>query len=490
MKQQELLKKICAMNPIKNNIEMSEQSFSKLFGELFQNELKYNVTFQSWIAYDGKKWCDDKSGMQAAQKARMFSDVMRVYTRNYFKPDNEDEERKQKDFYDYVWRYRGLKNRETLVKDARSVMTIKQEEFNKNPNLLNCQNVTLDLSTMETHEHTPDDLLTRVCGCDYDTGAVCSNWIEFIDQIMQGNKEKIAYLKRMCGYSLTAQTNLEKAFILYGSLTRNGKSTFVETFHAMMGDYARVLQPESLELISHKNGSQANPDIAALDGVRFVSVPEPRENMILDVALFKAITGGDTIRARNLYDNGGEFVPQFKVFIHCNHLPVVTDNTLFKSDRVRIITFDKFFEEKEQNPNLKIELRNPMILSSVLKWAIEGLNDWKENGEAAPACVIMSTDKYKAKSDKIMLFFEECMKETNQNTTGKDVYTVYIDWCKENGYGIESSQRFFKNMRDYGLLRESATVNGVTVRNVVVGYTINDTWIDTLQKKEQITMDV
>lgn len=480
MNHKELLTEICTFNPIKN-FEYNEQSFSQLFGEIFKNELRYNATSKHWFVYNGKRWCEDVGGMQAAKKAREFSDVLRTYGRKSYEPENEDDEKRQKNFIDYVWKYTSLRGRENLIKDARSVMTVNQEDFDRNVNLLNCLNCTLDLLTMQPHKHTSADMLTKICGCDYNPDADHSRWAAFIDQIMQGNREKATYLQRVCGYALTADCSLEKAFFLYGLTTRNGKSTFVETIRAMMGDYASVMQPESLEQAKQKNGSNATPDIACLAGVRFLSVPEPRKNMLLDVSLLKALTGGDTIKARKLYENGFEFQPQFKLFMHCNSLPVVTDETLFQSERVRIVTFDRHFEEHEQNQNLKQELREREILSSVLNWAIVGLNDLRENGENPPPCVIMSTNNYKAKSDKIMMFFVDCMEQADKNTAGGDVYKVYVEWCKENERGVEGMQRFFNNLREHRLMRESGTVDGITVRNVVAGYAIREAWLDALQ---------
>ena len=48
-------------------------------------------------------------------------------------------------------------------------------------------------------------------------------------EVMQGDVEKIKYLQKIAGLSLTGNTAEETCFILYGSTTCNGKSTFCET---------------------------------------------------------------------------------------------------------------------------------------------------------------------------------------------------------------------------------------------------------------------
>ena len=492
MTQGELLELMAQYAPI--NIEMNDQKYSKLFGDIFKSELRYNTTAKDWFFYDGKRWREDEGGLVAAAKARKFSEILNIYAdtiREKFigqpqegesqeeKEKREQRESKWKKFAAYAWGFYDARERETLVKDARTVMRVRQEEFDQNLNLFNCQNCTFDLSTMKRHPHTAADMLTKICGCELQPDADCAKWEKFIDEVMQGDKDKAAYLRRVCGYSLTASPVLEKAFILYGSTTRNGKSTFVESFRAMMGDYAGVMQPESLAAVKGKNGSNASPDIAGLAGIRFLSVPEPPKNMLLNVALVKALTGGDAIKARKLYENMFEFRPQFKIFMHCNALPVVTDETLFDSERVRIIEFERHFTEREQNQNLKTELQKPEVLSAILTWALKGLKDFQKNGERPPKCVKAATENYRQRFDKIAMFFCEVMEqEQGKNTAGVDVYQAYMKWCSADsrGYGTEGKQKFFKALRDRGLMRDRGTVNGKSIDNVVMGYVIAEGW--------------
>ena len=86
----------------------------------------------------------------------------------------------------------------------------------------------------------------------------------------------------------------------------------------------------------------------------------------LSAALVKTLTGNDTITARFLHENGFEFQPQFKLFINTNHLPQVTDVTLFSSGRVKLIPFERHFSEQERDTGLKKELAKPASLSGIL----------------------------------------------------------------------------------------------------------------------------
>ncbi len=466
-------KTICKIQPEKN-IEKSEMGFSQIYSELFKSELLYNVSTKSWFMYDGIRWREDVGGVYAAEKAKQMYKCLKTYAARSAEDESQTEQRDN--FLKYVLKYGDYRKRETLVKDARSIMAIRSENFDCNAYLFNCHNCTINLKTLETHPHTPKDMISKVCGCDYIPEADITKWIRFIDEIMQGDKEKSLYLQRMCGYSLTPNTKLETAFFLYGATTRNGKSTFAETFRSMMGDYAAVSQPEVLAQTHGRNAGSASPEIARLAGVRFLNMSEPPKDMLLDVALFKLLTGGEKISARKLYENDFEFHPQFKLFINCNSLPRVTDDTLFRSDRVRIITFDRHFNVNERNKNLKQELQESSVLSSVLNWALIGLKDFEENGENPPACVIESTSFYKMQSDKLNQFINDCMCKSDKNTSGAAAFDVYTLWCKENGYSTEGRQSFLRALRNRKMLQEIGTVSGTTMHNVINGYEITETY--------------
>lgn len=61
----------------------------------------------------------------------------------------------------------------------------------------------------------------------------------------------------------------------------------------------------------------------------------------------KSLTGNDTLNARFLNENSFDFKPQFKIYINTNYLPVISDMTMFTSNRVIIIPFDRHFEPWE-----------------------------------------------------------------------------------------------------------------------------------------------
>ena len=237
--------------------------------------------------------------------------------------------------------------------------------------------------------------------------------------------------------------------------------------------YSMNLRPESLAIKRNSDSRNASSDIARLNNCRFLNASEPPKRMLFDVGLLKTMLGRDTITARFLNENEFQFIPCYKLFINTNFLPLVTDDSLFSSGRLNVITFDRHFSEKEQDKKLKDDLKEPKSLSGILNWCLEGLKMYYQDGAAPPDCVLEATQDYRNESDKIGCFVEECMvKAAKVILSGQEVYQAYERWCDVNGFSCESSRNFYSELRAKNIMQKSGTINGKTVRNVVKGYTL------------------
>ncbi|MDO4484254.1 MAG: phage/plasmid primase, P4 family [Clostridia bacterium] len=264
--------------------------------------------------------------------------------------------------------------------------------------------------------------------------------------------------------------------MFYGATTRNGKSTLLDTMEYLFGDYASHIQPETLAQQKDRNSRSASGDIARLDGVRLLHMSEPPKRMKFDVALLKTLLGRDKITARHLYEREFEFVPVFKLVVNTNYLPVVTDDTLFSSERVKVITFNRHFTPEEQDRELKGRLKSSENISGIFNWLLDGLKVYQQAGKRilAPESVKQATAAYREQSDKIKQFMRDCLIPTQGAcVSGKEVYEAFSFWCKDNGYGTENKTNFFDELRSKGILSDSGTVSGRTQRNVVKDYQID-----------------
>lgn len=450
-----------------NKYRTHDRGFGALFADLFKDRHRYCGQKKDYLKYDGKRWVQDVESLEARRTAQKLSDQIIKYAAAV----DESEGRL---YLKAVTKLCNIGNRENMLKDARPIYPISADELDKDDYLLNVQNGTLDLSgdVPVFREHKPDDLLSKICNVNYDPSAKCPEWVRFLDEIMIGDAEKIKYLQKICGLSMTGNTEQETCFILYGSTTRNGKSTFCETMLHMLGDYGLTMKPESLAVKPNADSRQASGDIARLAGCRFLNASEPPKKMLFDVALLKSLLGRDTITARHLHEREFQFIPKFKLVMNTNFLPNITDATVFSSGRINVISFDRHFEEHEQDKGLKNRLRQPEELSGLLNWCIEGLRLYRSEGLTAPDAVKQATEDYRSDSDKIGNFIAECLTKTGKNSKAGDVYKAYSDWCESNGFGCENKQNFFAEMKSKKIYAKSGTVDGSTCRNIIKGYSI------------------
>ncbi|TCT14541.1 putative DNA primase/helicase [Natranaerovirga pectinivora] len=444
-----------------------------LFADIYKDVARFNTTVNDWYIYNGKLWQRDTGAMMVSRLAKQLKDELLVFSISI---ENES----QKTAYQkHIMKLGSRTARDTMLKDARDKYNISNEDLDKNTDLLNCQNGTLNLKTLEFREHHSKDLLSRITNVEYQPTAKSELWDRFINEVMLGDKAKIEYLKKAIGYSLTADTSLETCFILYGSQTRNGKSTLVETIMHLLGGsggYALQMKPESLAQKHNVDSRQASGDIARLSGARFLNVSEPPKKMIFDAALLKTLLGRDSIVARHLHEREFEFIPVFKLFMNTNYLPIIQDDTLFSSGRINVITFDRHFSEKEQDKTLKNRLRENENLSGILNWCLEGLKAFYIDGLAPTNAIIDATAEYRSESDKLGKFVTECLEEANENITASSAYNVYEHWCRACGYGCENRGNFYAELRSKNLMSKTGTVDGKTKQRVIKGYKFTDEW--------------
>ena len=302
------------------------------------------------------------------------------------------------------------------------------------------------MRTLEFREHRPEDYLTLESGITYDPEADCPRWHSFIREVMCNDADLADFLQRSLGYALTGDTSQECMFILYGATSRNGKGTAMETFLKIMGDYGKTSNPDMLAA-KFRGGNTGGPseEVARLVGARFVNISEPEKKITFNAALVKRMTGNDTINARFLNENSFDFIPVFKIFINTNYLPNVNDMTLFQSGRLKIIPFNRHFEEGEQDQGLKAQFAQPENLSGIFNWCLEGYKKYCKQGLEVPDAVKRATEDYKDDSDRIGQFIDAWIEkdETSELRTSA-AYQLYAKWCEENGYSSEN-QKNFKN---------------------------------------------
>lgn len=434
------------------------------FALIFKDIFRYAPKRKAWFYYDGKRWIKDEGNMVISSACKQYVGRVDAYARTYIPFDDDNN-----------WLHRNalmlykLPVREKMIKDAQTLFPIDVDEFDSNPYLLNLENGTFDLKKGEFREHRADDLITKLAPVEFNQGATLDRWDSFILQIMSEDREKAEFLQKALGYSLSGSTNEECMFILYGATTRNGKGTLMESVLGVVGDYGKSVKPETIA-IANKSSNSHSEDIARLQGVRLANISEPPKNMFLNSALVKSLTGGDTINARFLHENSFEFKPQFKLFVNTNYLPKIDDATVFMSNRIHIIPFDRHFSADEQEKTLKEQFSSSEAKSAILNWLIAGYYMAK-GGFAPPKSVVNATKSYQQESEPVYKFINTVLKP---DSVGRlpvaEAHRKYTSWASGNNEPILTQREFGSKLRSYVEVKQARV--GSSNFKCIIGYSI------------------
>lgn len=438
-----------------------EAGMADLFSECYQNDTRYCPEAKSWYTYDGGRWQKDVGSLLVSSKIKEFVRLMALYCGEI--PDEE----KRKQYMGFVSKMGDRRFRDRMMKDAADSMTIAAAEFDTHPYLINCKNGTYDLETMTFREHDWKDFLTMQTNFDYTMQEVtCPRWEQFIKEVTQDNKDKADYLQRALGYSILGTGKEECMFFLHGKTTRNGKSTMLDAIQHLLGDYSTVAP---VELICRnerqKNAEAANPVLARLKGKRMVTMSESDTAGKLDEATIKQYTGGEDITARELYQSAITFKPQFTMWLSCNDLPAVKDKSLFASDRVRVIEFNRHFSDEEQDKGLKDYFETPEAMKGIFTWLVTGYFKYRRFGLKMCDDMKKVIKQYEKDNDLVLQFLEEKCEGTDEGyTKAKTLYDNYKIWCKSNGYYVCSMKKFNAELTTHPeWYHEKNLIAGVTV---------------------------
>jgi P4 family phage/plasmid primase-like protien len=428
-------------------------------------------------------YCPERNGFYVYKEGRwLFSDLAveslaeKTMLSAYKDAAQIEDSNQRKAFLRFVDKSLSRNSLSNLVSLARKkVHEVKQDDFDASDHLLNCRNVTVNLTTMQAQPHSKDDLCSKQIPFDYEPNAPCAVFLQFLNRIQ--TPEIVRYLQKAFGSS--AHGKPEKVvYVFYGPKGDNGKTTLLEIIRLALGDkeYAGQIKIESLMMRHNDHHNAADADIADLKGCRFVSSSEVDQGQKLSLNRVKYITGRSQIKARRMRENPFTFNPHHKMFFDCNHRPVITDPDDPVWNRIKCVPFNVQIPKNEIDTDLLDKMKAE--LSGILAWIVRGTKLYLEEGKSdnLPDQIEAATDQYRKDSDRLGGFFLEIchfsVTEKNVWFGQTALYQEYLRWAENNSekYPVPKEQ-FEKQLeskgckkvpRDNGKVRAWA---GVTLRS-------------------------
>lgn len=421
---------------------------------LFGKELRH-VTGLDWLDWTGTHW--QPNGKAAHERAAYLGTAIK----DEFRAGGSDDPDEAKAAYSWARKSESAGGIAATLKVAEHHKELNGDgiEWDADKWALNTPSGTINLRTGKWRMHRREDYLTTLSPTRYNPDATAPRFEKFLSQVFAGDEALMRYLQWAVGYSLTGDTSAQVFFLLHG-VGANGKSTLLDVLRHVLGpDYFHGLNFETLLM---QRQAQHQSPLAQLRGKRLVMASEAGEGRKLNTAMIKSLTGGDPIRANLMHRDATEFIPQCKIWLLCNHKPVVGDDSLGMWRRVRLLPFLQSFTGDKADPRLGDALKAEA--EGVLAWAVRGAMMHAEHGEPdLPECVRAATEEYRIESDSIGQFLAECCEDADDARQGRtELFEAFKAWggrgtrkdfadsIKAKGYGdakLNDGKKAWRGMR-------------------------------------------
>lgn len=413
---------------------------AKLLIKMYGSKMKYCSDDDCWYVFTGGYW--KRENNKDLRNIRGFGDSiakrLERITTWYSMPDYKRRKLKRD-----LKRFANVSSFKNILEAAKSLKPIGSEEFNKRIKMLKIGNGTMNLSTGHLENDNIEHLFTTYTDAKYYRSyPEPRRFLKFLNEIFLNDSELIKYLQRVLGYCITGDTKAQVFFVFYGT-GKNGKSTLLNILQGVLNDYVGNL--DSYALAKKNEGSgKGNPTLLQNRYSRMVIVSEQNKDAELDIALIKAISGGDKISARMLFQNNAKpFRPMYKMIFATNYLPKIDWNNEGIKRRYKIIPFENTIQDADPDLETKI-LRAEKNM--ILKWLIEGAVLYCNEGLGEePEAVKKAFETAHKEKDEIYEYVEERIDITELYTdsiSATDFYNDYKKWCIEKEYELISQRAF------------------------------------------------
>ncbi|MEP7288644.1 MAG: phage/plasmid primase, P4 family [Chloroflexota bacterium] len=316
-----------------------------------------------------------------------------------------------------------------MLKYARGLC---KRKFPLGQPLVNFNNGTLDLATMQLRVHEPNDHLTRCLPHDYVSRADFPRLQQFLDRTIPDSIAQQAYMTHI-GAALVGDLSLHKAVILFGP-TRSGKTTLLKLAQTALG-YKPGQFPTSTLFSSESRGANSratwvdsNPNLVCLDEFPQDALGGEGEE------LFKSMTAHGGVSMWLKYqDERDENTWTPKLMFATNNRLRYRDQSGALTRRLLIIECPNSVPETKQDGDLLKKLAPELgaFAAACIHLALTAQKN-RQYPESAQMSRLLTDIETHGDSIKLWLL-ENCVFEDGTFESTAALYANYRYWCDENG---------------------------------------------------------
>jgi len=331
--------------------------------------------------------------------------------------------------------------------------------------------------------HTPRWFSPNCLAHKFDETAKCPDWLAFLEQVFDGDDERISTLQQWFGYNLVSDNRHHKMALLLGP-PRSGKGTTLAVMSAMLGRHN--VANTSLAALGGRFG------LEPLIGKMSALIDEGHLGKYSDTSLIlerlKAISGGSeqTVDRKGIAALASVSL-KVRFTLTMNELPRLTDASAAMRSRLLLIPY---FNSYEGNEDVGLVNRLLAEIPGVTNWALAGLKALTVNNRFQnPAAGEAILRDFVYLSSPMQAFLDECCDVNSENSVRrKDIQLAWRLWCEENGHVPGSIADFGRKLRAVlpKIVDEQRRVEGQRDR-WYVGLTVN---ADTRNRINRLTIGV
>lgn len=395
--------------------DLNDTGNAHRFIDMFGNILRYNVDNKMWMIWNGNYWQHD-----ITESVKNYIEILAE--RMLFESNNITDVKDKIRAIQNIEKIYSSAGKDALLKEARHLegVPLTNEDLDRDTYLLCTKSGTINLKTGEVEENRKENLISQctICGLSEEKPKV---FLKFFDEMFEGNKEKMNYVHKALGYSLS-DLSVEQCMFILQSDGNSGKSLLLDVVRTILSGY--WVTCSSGLIAEEKFGSNNKEEIARLKGKRGVVIDEIDDGTHANEGLVKRLTSGlNPIVGKFLYANSFEFPFRGKIWITTNYDLVVKGSDKGIWRRIAKIPITSDFTGREDK-----FLREKLLTEApqILNWLLEGFRLYLKEGLEKPKCIVQAIEEYKEDMDLVQQWINEfCECKPNDSTCFERANTLY-----------------------------------------------------------------
>ena len=346
--------------------------------------------------------------------------------------------------------------RREVFKTIQASTYTERNQFDADPVILNLENGLLNLENGDFRPHSAQHLSRIQLPVNYNPDVGPVKFIRFMMECLPDVHDRNLVIEEFASILLRDGIRLEKIFMYVGS-GANGKSTFLSVVEKLIGEN-NICHVSIQDLIFARFAR------SQLDGKIANIFADISNDELTKLGVLKALVSGDSIDVEKKGKDMFTMKNQAKMFYSCNQLPEINEDSDAAFRRFVITEWNQQFFGDADNKSLFVELITEDELSGILNLLIHKarvlLVRQKLSYDQTTEELRMG---WKERAEPVQLFCKEhLVKKENSIAIKSEVYSVYVQWCKDHKIIPKNEGQLTKKMKTLGYMDNSQRVrNGV-----------------------------